>query len=100
MSVNGWCRPVCLVAQLILEAAELHIVGSLDAEDGPAQDQQLAHNGYGVVGYLAFRLDEEQAHGGDCHARAEAGNGDAALQARESYAGLFGHGAAILRGRP
>lgn len=77
---------------------ELGVVAGFHAQDGTAQDQQLAHDGDGAIGDFSQRRNPEQAHDGDEHAGAEAGHCDDALQFGEFYALFLGHRAkALLR---
>ena len=75
--------------EFVLKFAELGVVGGFDAEDGAAEDQELAHDGDGAVGDFTFGFHPEEAQSGDDNSCREAGNGDGALKFGEF---LLGHG--------
>ena len=79
------------ISELGFELPELDIIAGFDSQDGAAEDEELGDDGYRRAGYLSQRRDEEEAHGGDDDATAEAGHSNDALQACEFYFLLLGH---------
>ena len=79
------------MVQLGLELSELDIVGGLDAQDCPAENQQFRNDAHCRAGNLSKRRNEEETHSCYGHTAGEAGHRNNALQFGKLYAFLLIH---------